>query len=195
MFKIISITDRKNCPDFEKRLEQLSDNDITFILREKDLEEKEYAVLVRATKQITNNFIIHTHTELAKKAGHKKIHLTMHDFMNSDISDFDVVGVSVHSLEEALQAEKMGASYVIYSHIFVTECKKGLEPKGIEKLGEVCKSLSIPVYALGGINTDNISLVKSAGASGACVMSLLMNCTTDECNNHIKGLKKNAQIN
>jgi len=195
MFRIISITDRKNCPQFDERLKQLSDNNITFILREKDLHEEEYGALIRKVKEITDDFIIHTHTKLAGRYGHKKVHLTMNDFMNSDISDFDVVGVSVHSLEEALKAQKKGASYVIYSHIFATECKKGLVPKGIEKLAEVCKELSIPVYALGGINADNISLVKSAGASGACVMSLLMNCDSDECDNHIRGLKKNAKIN
>lgn len=46
--------------------------------------------------------------------------------------EFETVGVSVHSADEAVLAEKMGATYVTAGHIFATDCKKGLEPRGIE---------------------------------------------------------------
>ena len=51
-----------------------------------------------------------------------------------------------------------------------------MPPKGIEELKKVCDTVGIPVYALGGINHDNIKNVRDAGAKGACVMSLLMKC-------------------
>ena len=176
MFKLIAITDRKQCTDFPKRLSEFAQNHILFILREKDLSREEYLELCRKVKCITDNFVIHTHIDIAKELGHKKIHLTYSDFLGCDINDFEAVGVSVHSIEEAKECEKKGASYITYSHIFSTDCKKNLPPEGIHNLKKVCNEIKIPVYALGGINADNIKSVVDAGAEGACVMSLLMKC-------------------
>ena len=150
MFKLLAITDRKQCSDFFCRLMEFSKNNISFILREKDMSKDEYLALCREVKCITNDFIIHTHTDIAKKLGHKKVHLTYADFLRCDIADFEIVGVSVHSIKEATECEKKGASYVIYSHIFATDCKKDLPPKGISNLKKVCNEIKIPVYALGG---------------------------------------------
>ena len=58
----------------------------------------------------------------------------------------------------------------------MTDCKKGLAPRGLEFLRKVCESVSVPVYAIGGICNANIDLVRKAGAAGACVMSGLMRC-------------------
>ena len=68
----------------------------------------------------------------------------------------------------------LGASYVTGGHIFATDCKKGVPPRGLDFLKAVCSSVNIPVYAIGGINGDNINSVLNAGASGACIMSGLM---------------------
>lgn len=176
MFKIISITDRKQCIDFKARILELAQNDITFILREKDLPDSDYQKIAEYAKSITDNFIFHSRIDLAKKMLHKKIHLTMNDFLGNDVSDFDLVGVSVHSLDEATECAKRGAHYVTFSHIFETDCKKGLPPKGIKELRRVCKEVPIPVYALGGIDENNINSVAIAGASGMCAMSLFMRC-------------------
>ncbi len=176
MFKIISITDRKQCKDFNTRLLELAQNNITFILREKDLSDSDYQKMAEYAKSITDDFIIHSRIDLAKKMLHKKIHLTMNDFLANDVSNFDLVGVSVHRIEEAEECAKRGAHYVTFSHIFETDCKKGLPPKGIKELERVCQEVSIPVYALGGINANNINSVTMAGASGMCVMSLFMRC-------------------
>lgn len=81
------------------------------------------------------------------------------------------IGTSVHSVEEAVRAERLGASYLFAGHIFETDCKKGLAPRGLSFLEEVCKSVSIPVYALGGINDQTEPLVRKTGAEGACRMS------------------------
>lgn len=188
MFKIISITDRKQCTDFTQRLLELAQNNVTFILREKDCTAPEYQKMAEYAKSITDNFIIHSHIDLAKKMSHKKIHLTMNDFLKNDVSDFDLVGVSVHSLDEAKECAKRGAHYVIFSHIFETDCKKGLRPKGIKELRRVCKEVSIPVYALGGINENNINSVTMAGASGMCAMSLFMRCdSVKKCLSKLRG--------
>lgn len=57
------------------------------------------------------------------------------------------------------------------SHIFVTDCKRGLEPRGLDFLHEICEKVTIPVYALGGIHAANEASVIQAGAAGACRMS------------------------
>lgn len=88
--------------------------------------------------------------------------------------DFDLIGVSVHSVEEAIFAEKMGADYVTAGHIFLTDCKKGLAARGLPFLKNVCESVGIPVYAIGGITPDHVDDVLGAGAAGFCVMSGIM---------------------
>lgn len=89
---------------------------------------------------------------------------------------FPVLGTSVHSAEEAVEAEALGASYLTAGHIYTTDCKKGLPPRGLNFLKEVCQSVSIPVYAIGGIKLDGDQLaeVMAYGAEGGCVMSGMM---------------------
>ncbi len=87
---------------------------------------------------------------------------------------FELVGASVHSAAEAREAERLGADYVTAGHIFVTECKKNVMPRGISFLKEVIRAVSIPVYAIGGISAGNLDLVREAEAAGACIMSQMM---------------------
>jgi thiamine-phosphate pyrophosphorylase len=85
-----------------------------------------------------------------------------------------MIGVSCHSVEDSLEAKALGAGYITAGHVFATDCKKGLPPRGLDFLREVCQSVDIPVYAIGGISPENFSQVMEAGASGACVMSGFM---------------------
>ena len=93
---------------------------------------------------------------------------------NSDISGFELVGASAHTVEDAVEAERLGAGYITLSHIFETDCKKGVPPKGLSLITEARKKVNIPIYALGGINAENIESVFAAGASGAALMSEFM---------------------
>ena len=86
-----------------------------------------------------------------------------------------IKGVSVHSAQEALNAQEAGASYVTAGHIYRTKCKEGLEPRGTGFLKEICTTVNIPVYAIGGININNARECIEAGASGVCIMSGYMN--------------------
>ena len=87
-----------------------------------------------------------------------------------------ILGCSVHSVEDAIEAEKLGASYLTAGHIFATDCKRGLPPRGTGFLKQVCESVNIPVYAIGGIGLDDgkIDRVRECGAAGACIMSAFM---------------------
>ncbi|MDY8021028.1 thiamine phosphate synthase [Paenibacillus polymyxa] len=80
-------------------------------------------------------------------------------------------GVSVHSLEEAQNAEQAGADYVLYGHVYETYCKPGIVPRGIAQLEHICRLSNIPVIALGGIQPHHIPELYMVGASGIAVMS------------------------
>lgn len=88
--------------------------------------------------------------------------------------DFRVRGTSVHSAEDALWAQEHGATYVTAGHIYPTDCKRGLAARGTQFLERVCRVVSIPVYAIGGITPQRMDEVKKAGAAGACMMSEYM---------------------
>lgn len=81
------------------------------------------------------------------------------------------VGCSVHSIEEAMEAEESGADYCLYGHIFSTASKLGVPPCGIESLRSVVNRVNIPVIAIGGIHSNNAEQVLKAGAHGIAVMS------------------------
>ena len=87
---------------------------------------------------------------------------------------FEVIGVSTHSVEQAKKAKKLGASYITAGHVFVTDCKKGLAPRGIGFLKDVCENVDIDVYAIGGISENNMDECIDAGARGVCMMSEFM---------------------
>ena len=90
------------------------------------------------------------------------------------LKNFISLGISAHSIEQVKEAEDLGADYVTFGHVFETDCKKGLAPKGIEALCKVCRASNIPVYGLGGITLENRKEVMDAGAAGYCMMSGVM---------------------
>lgn len=74
----------------------------------------------------------------------------------------------------------LGASYLIAGHIFATDCKKGLKPRGLEYLSDISKAVKIPVLGIGGISLERLSSILQTGAAGTCVMSHFMNCDNPE---------------
>lgn len=151
------------------------------ILREKDLDEQAYEELAARVKAVCEEaqvpLILHTYVNAAKRLGIRRIHLPLHQFLmltEQEKKGFQVIGVSTHSVEEAKAAKLAGASYVTAGHVFATDCKKGLAPRGLSFLAEVCQAVEIPVYAIGGISPDNAAACMGAGARGVCLMSSLM---------------------
>ncbi len=80
----------------------------------------------------------------------------------------------IHKPEEAIKAQKLGVDFVFAGHVFVTDCKKGLPPRGLEFLTDVVNAVKIPVYGIGGINEENIAKIMECGAAGGCMMSGFM---------------------
>lgn len=187
---VIAVTNRKlsQRPFLEqiKRVCQLRPEAI--ILREKDLSETEYAKLAEEVYNITTSYdvrlIIHTYINVARELGINTVHMSLHNMREYRKEFIDNVnktnniktGCSIHSVEEAVEARNMGASYITAGHVYATDCKKGLAPRGLDFLKNVCDSVDIPVYAIGGINIDGgrREEVKKYGAAGSCIMSGMM---------------------
>lgn len=172
--KITAVTSRRLCPDFFKRLKELSELGIPTVLREKDLGEAEYFELCKKAAEISDTIIPHTYISAARELSIKKIHLPLHILETADVSGFDTVGASVHSPGEAKKAEALGATYIIAGHVFETDCKRGAPPRGLDFLKAVCGAVNLPVFAIGGISPQNAPSVINAGAAGVCVMSSFM---------------------
>ena len=93
-----------------------------------------------------------------------------------EIRQASLVGCSVHSLEQVKEAEKLGADYLIAGHIYATQFKVDIPPRGLDFLKSLCNKTSLPVYAIGGIRLDleQMAEIKECGAEGGCVMSEMM---------------------
>ena len=88
------------------------------------------------------------------------------------------IGVSCHSLEAAKAAERGGADYLFFGPVFATPAKAAYgAPQGLARLAEVCRAVSLPVLAIGGITRDNCADCFSAGASGIAAIRLFQDAT------------------
>lgn len=92
----------------------------------------------------------------------------------SEGKSYPRIGVSIHSLEEGLLAQDNGADYVLAGHVFPTDCKKDLPPRGLDFIGKLRHHLTIPVMAIGGIKPENVLDVYKSGAQSVAVMSYIM---------------------
>ena len=195
MFDIISVTNRKLCKeDFFLRIEKIANSGVSkIILREKDLSPNEYLKLAEECRRICENtsaeLIVHTFFHELFEAGFDKIHMPLPLLEeNPQIKQkARILGVSVHSKEQAEKALALGADYLTAGHIFATNCKKGVPPRGLGFLKEICNLSPVPVYAIGGITSENASLATEKGAKGVCVMSGLMEC--ENPNEYVKAFK------
>lgn len=184
---LICITNRLLCRDnFLTRIDKIaSRHPYAVILREKDLPPAEYEALAGECLEICEKYGTPLNLnagentiEIARKLCCKGIHLSFEGLMKhkNELESFERVGVSLHSREEALQLGGTPATYVQAGHIFATDCKAGLPPRGLEFLRQVCMATDLPVFGVGGITKGRYEAVLKTGAAGACVMSQLMTC-------------------
>jgi thiazole tautomerase (transcriptional regulator TenI) len=81
------------------------------------------------------------------------------------------IGCSIHSKVEAKAAEKQGADFCLYGHIYPTKSKPGISPRGTEGLNEIVETTNLPVIAIGGIRPENTMDIIETGAAGIAVLS------------------------
>ncbi|MFH1588358.1 MAG: thiamine phosphate synthase [Candidatus Diapherotrites archaeon] len=147
--------------------------------REKNKEKKEQ---IKDAKKIMkkingrNIFIINDFVEVAKESNADGVHLGQEDGSiekaRKMLGKNKIIGVTVHNLMEAIEAEKHGASYLGISPIFSTPTKADAgKPCGVELIKEIKKHSSIPLIGIGGITEENCIKVIQSGADGVAVIS------------------------
>ena len=185
MSDILCVTNRGLCrEDFLTRLERIAAaGPAGVILREKDLSPEAYYALAERVLAVCRAHgvpcILHSFPAVARELGAEGLHLPLpllRALSQEERHSFRVLGASCHSAAEAREAEALGCTYITAGHVFATDCKKGLPPRGLPFLREVCRAVTIPVWAIGGIAPENLSPVLATGARGGCVMSGLMAC-------------------
>ena len=124
-------------------------------------------------------FIVNDDVELACMIGADGVHVGQEDLdcasVRSRIGEGKIIGVSVHSMEEAKIAVKKGADYLGVGPVYETQSKHDAKaPAGVNRIMEISQLFSeIPVVGIGGITPDNARAVWKAGAAGVAVISAL----------------------
>ena len=170
--------------DFLERLKEIArQRPAGILLREKDLTPEEYRKLARDVQSICEKAgvpcILHSFTGVAEELEADALHLPLpllRKLPGEDRGRFRQLGASCHSVADAREAQSLGCTYITAGHIFDTDCKRGLPGRGLDFLREVCGAVTIPVYAIGGIEPKRMAEIFAAGAAGACVMSGPMVC-------------------
>ena len=157
---------------------------VSFVqLREKNISFLEFYNLATKIKKITDYykvpFVINDRIDVALAVDADGVHVGQDDMplniARQLLGENKIIGVSAHNVEEAQKAEENGANYLGVGAIWRSNhTKKDAEIVGIETLKEICKNVSIPVVAIGGINKDNIKDLKNTGISGVSMVSAIL---------------------
>lgn len=146
-------------------------------IREKSWRAKDYLNIIERVKQYDlslRKIIINDRIDIALVSHITRVHLASHSIEPSQVkTHFPALqyGCSVHDLHTAVKKEKAGANYLIFGHIFSTNSKRNVPPRGLHQLKQIVQGVSVPVIAIGGMTPDNINSVLQAGAQGIAVMS------------------------
>jgi len=124
-------------------------------------------------------FLINDRVDIALSVNADGVHLGQDDLSygvaRKLLGRNKMIGVTVHSLKEAKEAQRLGADYVSISPIFATQTKLDAGfPKGIVLIKEIRKHIRIPIAAIGGINLSNARGVIEAGADALCAISAVV---------------------
>ena len=183
---LLCVTNRALCSgDFLVQMERVvALRPAGVLLREKDLDAAEYALLARRVSGVCEPagvpLIVHTHVGVARDLGCRHLHLTLPELEalpaeeRMKLAGEFELSTSCHSVSDAIRAQELGCARIIAGHVYETDCKPGLEPRGLTFLRNVCGAVDIPVWAIGGITCEKLSELREAGAAGACMMSAFM---------------------
>ena len=196
---LYAVTDRTwvNGQPLSLQVEQALKGGVTCIqLREKELSHNEFLNEALEIKQLCKNynvpFIINDDVEIAVKCSADGIHVGQSDMdaydVRSKIGSDMILGVSVHSVSEALTAQEKGADYLGVGAMFSTSTKLDANDVSFETLSDICKSVSIPVVAIGGIQKHNIKELSGTGIDGVALISAIF--ASEDIENECQTLKK-----
>lgn len=182
--RVYAVTDRHwlNGETLYSQVEKALEGGATFIqLREKKLDEesflKEAIEIQKLCKKHHVPFVINDNVDIALKINADGVHVGQSDMEAGDVraklGKDKIIGVSAHTVEEALTAQKKGADYLGVGAVFPTSSKDDVSVLSLETLKAICHAVSIPVVAIGGISRDNIDNLYGSGIDGVAVISAI----------------------
>lgn len=179
------ITDRRACKlSLEEMAFKVLSAGVRWIqYREKEISRREIYEesirLRRLTREFNAVFIVNDHADIALAVDADGVHLGQDDLPAREARKImgkdKIIGISTHSLEQAIDAEGEGADYIGFGPVFHTITKDAGVPKGTGMLHEIKRQVHIPVVAIGGINLENIRSVLDTGVDAVAVASAIFN--------------------
>ena len=198
--KIYLVTDEKSCKgkDFYSCIEEAIESGVKIVqLREKNLSSKDFYEKALKVKEICKNyevlFIINDRLDIAQAVEADGVHLGQSDMpiekAREILKDKFLIGATARNIEEAKKAELLGADYIGSGAIFGTSTKDNAKKLEIEDLKKIVNSVKIPVFAIGGININNVSMLKNIGLQGVCSVSGIL--SEIDCKKAVELILKN----
>ena len=199
------VTDRTNVKDEEVFLTKIEDSlkgGVTLVqLREKNISTREYIDLAKKVKVICDKFdvplLIDDRIDVCLASKCAGVHLGDEDMEIKDarriLGDNYIIGATAKSVARAVQCEKEGADYLGVGAIYPTKTHVKTKITSVETLRDINNSISIKTVAIGGLNEDNIDVLKNSGASGIAVVRALMNDDNPQEKAH-RLLEKSKQV-
>ena len=179
------ITDSTNFAEeeFLYRVEQALVGGVTLLqLREKDKTTREYIDIANKVHALTKKYnvplIIDDRVDVALAVDAEGVHVGQSDMPVSIARELmgndKIVGATTKTVEHAVEAYAQGADYLGVGAIYPTTTKVKTVITSTETLSNICSSVPIPVNAIGGLNKDNIDILKGIPIAGICVVSAIM---------------------
>lgn len=164
----------------EDQVLEALDGGITMLqLREKHMSDDEFLKEALSLRKLTERYhvplIINDNLHVAIESDADGIHIGQNDLpareVRLKIGSDKILGVTAKTVSQAIDAEKAGADYLGSGAVFPSNTKKEALPMSLDTLNDICRSVSIPVVAIGGINADNLSALKDTGIAGTAIIS------------------------
>ena len=182
---LYAVTDRSWLKEGETLLsvcEDVLQHGATFLqIREKDLDAASFQEEAAQLKQLCGRYkvpyVVNDSVEIAMAIDADGVHVGQYDIKGRDIRSMigadKILGISAGTVAEAVAAEQAGADYIGVGAVFGTSTKKDARNLTVEKLKEITGAVSIPVVAIGGINSKNLMELAGSGVDGVAVVSAI----------------------
>lgn len=188
---LYAVTDRAWTKEqtLSQQVEQALKGGVTCVqLREKDMSDTEFLQEAREIlslcRQYQVPFIVNDNVEVAIACGADGIHIGQEDMAAGEvrrrIGEDMILGVSVHTVEEAQEAVRNGADYLGLGAVFPTSTKIDVDQMPNETLRAICDAVDVPIVAIGGINRGNIGKLAGSGVDGAALVSAIFSAADIE---------------
>ena len=182
--KLYAVTDRSwlRGEPLSAQVEKALRGGATFVqLREKQLERDQFlqeALEIAALcRQYNVPFVINDNVEIALECHADGVHVGQEDMAASEarrlLGPDKIIGVTCKTVEQAVLAEKQGADYIGSGAMFPSTAKPDAKGISFETLKAICRSVSIPVIAIGGISQNNVTKLRDSGIAGVALVSAI----------------------